>query len=149
MNARVSSETCFENVNITASVTRKLLGCLLRCSMFGFFCWSVELQILMFTPRSAGGAETVRGGGIIKGFSTYDLQTATSMTWFLLAMIAYPEKQRKCQEELERVIGRSRMPTLADQNNLPYIRATVRELFRWRPVLPLGESCSKVDGYQS
>jgi len=61
------------------------------------------------------------------------------MTWFLLAMIAHPEKQRKCQEELERVIGRSRMPTLADQNNLPYIRATVRELLRWRPATPLGE----------
>jgi len=64
--------------------------------------------------------------------------TAKTMTWFLLAMIAYPEKQRKCQEELERVIGRSRMPTLADQTNLPYIRATIRELLRWRPVTPLG-----------
>ena len=61
------------------------------------------------------------------------------MTWFLLAMIAYPEKQRKCQEELERVVGRSRMPTFADQNSLPYIRATIRELIRWRPVTPLGE----------
>ena len=61
------------------------------------------------------------------------------MTWFVLAMIAYPEKQRKCQEELERVIGRSRMPTLADQDSLPYVRATVRELLRWRSVGPLGE----------
>ena len=69
------------------------------------------------------------------------------MTWFFLAMIAYPEKQRKCQEELERLIGRSRMPTLADQNGLPYIRATVRELLRWRPVTPLGEPYTIVGGY--
>lgn len=69
------------------------------------------------------------------------------MTWFLLAMIAHPEKQRKCQEELERVISRSRMPTLADQNLLPYTRATIRELLRWRPVIPLCELCSKMDGY--
>ena len=61
------------------------------------------------------------------------------MIWFLLAMIAYPEKQKKCQEELERVVGRSRMPTLEDQNSLPYIRATVRELLRWRTVGPLGK----------
>ena len=63
-------------------------------------------------------------------------------------MIAYPEKQRKCQEELERVIGRSRMPTLEDQNSLPYIRATIRELLRWRAVTPLGEPCPTMDGYQ-
>ena len=63
------------------------------------------------------------------------------MTWFMLAMIAYPEKQKKCQEELERVVGRSRMPTLGDQDSLPYIRATVRELLRWRPVAPLGKPC--------
>ena len=69
------------------------------------------------------------------------------MTWFLLAMIAYPEKQRKCQEELERVIGRSRMPTLEDQDSLPYIRATVRELLRWRPVAPLSEPCPRMNDY--
>lgn len=50
------------------------------------------------------------------------------MTCFMLAMIAYPDKQRKCQEERERIIGRSRMPTLTDQNSLPYTHATVREL---------------------
>ena len=72
-------------------------------------------------------------------YTNYHAQTAAVMTWFMLAMIAYPEKQRKCQEELEHVIGRSRMPTLEDQNSLPYIRATVRELLRWRPVGPIGK----------
>ena len=62
------------------------------------------------------------------------------MEWFMLAMIAYPDKQRKCQEELERVVGRSRMPTFEDRASLPYICATVRELLRWRPVAPVGKS---------
>ena len=61
------------------------------------------------------------------------------MIWFMLAMIAYPGKQKKCQEELDRVIGRTRMPTLKDKESLPYIRATVRELFRWRAVTPIGK----------
>ena len=61
------------------------------------------------------------------------------MTWFMLAMIAYPEVQKKCHEELDRVIGRSRMPTFRDRESLPYIRATVRELFRWRTPVPIGE----------
>ena len=67
------------------------------------------------------------------------------MTWFMLAMIAYPNVQKKCQEELDRVIGRARMPTLKDKESLPYMRATVRELFRWRAVTPFGESSEKTD----
>ena len=61
------------------------------------------------------------------------------MTWFMLAMITYPEAQRKCQEELDAVVGRSRMPTFADLDSLPYVRATAREALRWRTVVPLGE----------
>ena len=57
----------------------------------------------------------------------------------MLAMIAFPAKQRRCQEELDTVIGRSRMPTFADRDNLPYLRATVREALRWRPVGPIGK----------
>ena len=67
------------------------------------------------------------------------------MTWFMLAMIAYPEVQKKCQEELDRVVGRSRMPTLKDRESLPYIRATVSELFRWRTPTPIGELLSNIN----
>ena len=67
------------------------------------------------------------------------------MSWVLLGMIAYPEVQKKCQEELDRVVGRSRMPTLADRDSLPYIRATVREALRWRSVTPSGELLLKMN----
>jgi len=67
------------------------------------------------------------------------------MSWFLLGMTAHPEVQTKCQEELDRVVGRSRMPTLGDRDSLPYVRATLREALRWRAVLPLGESFSKMN----
>ncbi|KIM47085.1 hypothetical protein M413DRAFT_64051 [Hebeloma cylindrosporum] len=61
-----------------------------------------------------------------------------AILWFFLAMIAYPAKQRKCQEELDSIVGRSRMPTFEDRENLPYLKATVRELLRWRAISPLG-----------
>lgn len=47
------------------------------------------------------------------------------MIWFILAMVVYPEVQKKCQEELDAIVGRSRMPTFEDRDSLPYIRATV------------------------
>ena len=60
----------------------------------------------------------------------------------MLAMALYPDVMRKAQAEIDTVVGRHRMPTFADRPHLPYVRAIVKEVLRWRPVGPLGESCS-------
>ncbi|KAJ7697080.1 cytochrome P450 [Mycena metata] len=60
--------------------------------------------------------------------------TAGALSWFFLAMVLYPEVQSKIQEELDTVVGRSRLPTFADRDHLPYLQATVREVGRWHPV---------------
>lgn len=60
------------------------------------------------------------------------------MAWFSLAMLAYPEAQARAQAELDAVVGRTRLPSFADYPHLPYIRATVKEALRWRPVDPVG-----------
>jgi len=65
-------------------------------------------------------------------------QAAAVMEWALLALVAYPGKQEKCQEELDAVIGRSRMPAFEDRDNLPYLKATVREILRWRSAVAIG-----------
>lgn len=59
---------------------------------------------------------------------------------FVLAMLLFPEAKRKAQAELDAVVGRDRLPTFEDRKNLPYIRAMVKEVLRWRPVGPLGKS---------
>ena len=51
----------------------------------------------------------------------------------------HPEVQRKAQAEIDRVVGNDRFPTLADQPDLPYTDALVKEVFRWNPVAPLGK----------
>ena len=51
----------------------------------------------------------------------------------------HPESQKKAQEELDRVVGRDRLPDFGDLEYLPYIRAIVMEAFRWQPTLPLGQ----------
>jgi len=58
--------------------------------------------------------------------------------WWVLAMMAHPEFQKRAQDQLDNVVGRSRTPTFADAPNLPYIQALVKESLRWRPVVPLG-----------
>jgi len=54
-----------------------------------------------------------------------------------MAMVLYPEVQKKAQEELDRVVG-NRLPEFNDRLNLSYINAMVKESLRWQPVAPLG-----------
>ncbi|KAJ7737690.1 cytochrome P450 [Mycena metata] len=64
--------------------------------------------------------------------------TSSVLGWFLFVMLSFPEVQRRAQTELDAVVGRSRMPTFADYNSLPYIRALIKEILRWAPVGPIG-----------
>ncbi|KAF9484255.1 cytochrome P450 [Pholiota conissans] len=68
--------------------------------------------------------------------------TTSSLGTFFYAMAISPEVQKKAKEELERVIGGDRLATYDDEDFLPYIQAVIREVFRWRPVVPLGVSHS-------
>lgn len=56
---------------------------------------------------------------------------------FVMAMVLWPEYQRKAQAELDRVLG-DRLPDFADQESLPYVEAILRETYRRYPVAPLG-----------
>lgn len=46
-------------------------------------------------------------------------------------MVLHPEVQRKAQEELDRVIGRNRLPDLGDRDSLPYMQCVVHETMRF------------------
>ena len=65
-------------------------------------------------------------------------------------MVSHPEIQKRAQDELDAVVGRSRTPTFADIPNLPYIQAIVKESLRWRPPLPMAvpHSTTEDDWYE-
>ena len=60
------------------------------------------------------------------------------MRWFLVAMMIYPDVQKRGQAELDSVIGRERLPTFDDRPRLPFVDAVYKEVLRWRPVAPVG-----------
>ncbi|KAK7462926.1 hypothetical protein VKT23_007506 [Stygiomarasmius scandens] len=64
--------------------------------------------------------------------------STTVLHWFLFIMLLFPEVQRQAQDELDRVVGRSRLPSPADMKHLPYIQAIVKEIVRWKPPTPIG-----------
>ncbi|TCD67506.1 hypothetical protein EIP91_012311 [Steccherinum ochraceum] len=65
-------------------------------------------------------------------------QTSAAQHVFVLAMVLFPDVMKKAQAQIDEVVGRARMPTAADRENLPYVRAMVRETLRWKAIGPLG-----------
>ena len=76
--------------------------------------------------------------------------TATTLLWWMLAMIAFPQVQRRAQAEIDAIVGRDRLPTFADAPRLPYVQAIIREILRYRPALPflIPHAATKEDWYE-
>ncbi|XP_038612281.1 cytochrome P450 2D14 [Tachyglossus aculeatus] len=64
--------------------------------------------------------------------------TSTTLRWALLFMLLHPDVQSRVHEEIDRVIGRHRRPTMDDQANMPFTNAVIHETQRFGDVLPIG-----------
>ncbi|KAE8312640.1 cytochrome P450 [Aspergillus transmontanensis] len=62
-----------------------------------------------------------------------------AMNTWTMACLAYPAVMQQAREELDRVCGSDarRLPNLDDLPRLPYMCAVVKEVLRWRPIVPL------------
>ena len=62
--------------------------------------------------------------------------TSTSLTFSVLYLVSYPKVQRKLHEEMDSVVGRSRLPQFDDQKSLPYLEAFISEVQRHATIAP-------------
>lgn len=76
--------------------------------------------------------------------------TATNLQWFFKAAVLYPKAVKEAQKELDEVVGRERLPTWEDRQQLPYLVAFVSELHRWGSPSPLAfyHATSESDTYR-
>lgn len=58
------------------------------------------------------------------------MQTVAAISGFTLAIALFPETQTAVQQELDRVLGRGRLPEIEDQPALPQVMAMVYEVLR-------------------
>lgn len=69
---------------------------------------------------------------------TCGFETNSVLLTFVYLMMNHPEIQHRAQEEIDRVVGRQRLPDFEDRVSLPYVDAVLRETMRWHPVAPMG-----------
>ncbi|KAL5341654.1 cytochrome P450 [Aspergillus crustosus] len=94
-------------------------------------------------PLNPGAGDEETDEDIIKWTSAIMLAGGTDtqtgiLASFMIAMIQFPEVQRKAQEEIARVIGEKRLPTFSDRDDLPYLDAVAKEAIRFFNVVPMG-----------
>ena len=66
------------------------------------------------------------------GFDTI----STTLEWAILYLVTNPELQRRVQLEIRDVIGNDRLPSVADQSNLPLVEAFILETMRHACIFP-------------
>ncbi|KZT37258.1 cytochrome P450 [Sistotremastrum suecicum HHB10207 ss-3] len=91
--------------------------------------------------------KNVSGSMYIAGVDTVGSVMAT----FVLMMTLNPQIQKIGQEELDRVVGRNRLPHITDREQLPFVDAILKEVIRFNPPGPLAlpHSVTQDDVYQS
>ncbi|KAG1845230.1 cytochrome P450 [Suillus tomentosus] len=150
-SARGSTERINEMADIPFRYVQQHMAdgsSLAQSSMVAENLQRMETQEEAFKPVFENALKKAATTAII---ASYESSVAALMVFFL-AMVLYPEVQKRAQAEIDSVVGKERLPTFEDRASLPYIEAVLRETWRWQPVAPLGvahaaSSDDVYDGY--
>lgn len=63
--------------------------------------------------------------------------TAVALDWTLAELLKHPEVMKKAQQEVDEVVGKTRLVNLSDSKHLTYVQAIIKESFRLHPPIPL------------
>ncbi|NXD83609.1 CP1B1 protein, partial [Halcyon senegalensis] len=87
-------------------------------------------------PPEGLGPEDVEGA-MTDIFGAGQDTTSTALSWVLLLLLKHPRLQRDLQDELDLVVGRSRLPTAEDRPHLALLEAFIYEMLRYSSFVPI------------
>ncbi|KAJ4213019.1 hypothetical protein NW759_011280 [Fusarium solani] len=112
----------------------------------GLPCFCNDIYRAQLTEGFSDDAAGYISGSLLDAGSD---STASTLYGFILAMLIWPDIQKRGQEEVDRVVGQDRLPTMEDYDQLPFIRCCIKETLRWMPTVVLGvpHNVTKDDSY--
>nr|UYD62317.1 cytochrome P450 [Leptographium qinlingense (nom. inval.)] len=101
----------------------------------GLPCFCNDIYRAQTVEKFSDDAASYISGSLLEAGSD---TTASTLYGFIQALLVFPDVQPKIQEEVDRVVGPHRMPTIDDYDNMPYVRCCIKESLRWMPTVILG-----------
>ncbi|XP_044523286.1 cytochrome P450 2F2-like [Gracilinanus agilis] len=99
-------------------------------------CFLIKMAEEAKSPHSYFHMETLVKTTFILIFGGTETVGTTLRHSFLLLM-KYPQIQARVQEEIDRVVGRGRRPTLEDRSSMSYTDAVIHEVQRFADIIPM------------
>ncbi|KAJ7627403.1 cytochrome P450 [Roridomyces roridus] len=94
---------------------------------------STYLEVLKENPDEMSSHDVKWAGAAMFGSTIW-----STVTVFILAMLLHPECQVKGQQEIDAVVGQTRLPGFDDRESLPFVECIMEEVLRWQPPTELG-----------
>ncbi|CAB3991179.1 steroid 17-alpha-hydroxylase 17,20 lyase-like [Paramuricea clavata] len=101
------------------------------------FISAYEKELAKETREDIGTKDTGIPGLMLNVILGGSANSSTWLTWFFLYMVLYPNVQSKIHEELDKVVGRDRLPNWKDEKSFPYLQATLCEVGRTSGMMTL------------
>ncbi|KAL2098653.1 hypothetical protein ACEWY4_005133 [Coilia grayii] len=62
---------------------------------------------------------------------------STALNWIVLMLVTYPQHQAKLLEQIDKVVGRDRLPSIEDRSSLACLEAFIYETMRYTSFVPV------------